>query len=628
MLSVLSFVPMMLVSAPLEWRCWPDLYQDGYSCDCGCGVVDPDCRFDEPDALLDFAACTTNYCGADQVPLQGAPGLCAPNTCGDGFVSKGESCDDGDGEGCDDQCLFVTPGYRCSALGGGCSQPVCGDRTVDRDRGESCDDGNDDAGDGCDQCAAEVGWVCRLFGACTPTFCGDQLIEFDWDTQTGENCEDFNNVAGDGCDEHCRSEPGWICNWEGCRPVVCGDGIVARGDFGSGETCDDRNTEPGDGCDGQCQIEPGWYCDDFSGCIEVRCGDLTISPGEMCDDGNTDDGDGCGSFCQTEPGWTCRYTPGACTRVECGNGLIESDDTGSYFEQCDDANVADGDGCSAFCQREPGYACFDDGTCRLIVCGDGYVDNEFGGGGPGPRPVDGAADKVIIGPGDPGEGGPKSETCDDRNVEAGDGCDAECHVEDGWFCKVPGEACVHPECGDGKVEGNEQCDDHDTDDGDGCSSACAREAGYVCKVAGEACEPLPTPWLCSQYVYGAGDGCDCGCGATDPDCPTPADLGDCQYNHCLEDAPWPTAADPSQCGTVAPPVEEDPEVVEPEPEVEEAGPEVTEVEDIAEEVAETEAVAEAEVVRPTKSDDGCAGGAGLEWLGLLGLTAGLRRRRG
>jgi|GEM_PF-4369879 len=635
MLTVFATLPLLFVSAPTEWQCYPDLYADGQSCDCGCGTVDPDCGYEGGAALQDFAACNNNFCPFGQVPLQGAPGACVANNCGDGFVAKGESCDDGDGPGCDETCTIIADGYRCSGLGAGCGVPRCGDGAVDANLGERCDDGNEVDGDGCNiACQPEPGYVCRIFGGCFPTLCGDGVIDFDWETQTGESCEDGNVLPGDGCDALCKTEPGWACRWDGCSQVVCGDGVVVRGDFGDGEQCDDGDTDNGDGCNEQCQVELGWSCDDFLGCTQVICGDLFISPGEMCDDGNVDGGDGCDSNCQSEPGWSCGYVPGECQQVTCGDNIVQNDDVGSIYEQCDDGNVVAGDGCDMSCQIEGGYACNERGECHQIVCGDGILDGQGGffpggpGGGPKkqPQPID------PIDPGGPGKPpGPGGEThdeqCDDGNIVAGDGCNDVCAPEDGWICDVAGQACVKPVCSDGKVEGSESCDDGNDLSGDGCTSGCKREGGYVCRNPGQPCEAMPTAWVCSPFVYGTGDGCDCGCGYVDPDCATPGNINDCAFNHCLEEAPYPSSSDPSQCGTEPPPIEVGPEPVEA-VEVIELEPEVGPVEEVEVEVSPE--VVESEPAPPKAADNGCgAGGAEVAGLwALLGLGAlAVRRRR-
>lgn len=623
-----TIIASLLLGAPAEWHCYEGLYADGFSCDCGCGIVDPDCG-DQP---VDRARCTNNFCPVGKVPLAGSPAVCVDNLCGDGFVGKPEACDDGAGEGCSDDCMTIQPGYRCSGLGGGCGIPRCGDGTTDFDRGERCDDGNEDAGDGCDKCQPEAGWVCRNFQGCYLTFCGDGMVDFDWETQSGETCEDGGALPGDGCDEHCRTEPGWVCRYDGCTPTVCGDGIVARGDFGGGEQCDDKGTKNGDGCDEFCQIEPGWYCDDFQGCFQVVCGDGNLVPGlEACDDSNQKNGDGCNEFCQPEPGWNCYWQAGACHQVVCGDNVMEGDQTGSVYEQCDDGNTDSDDGCSSSCMAEPGWICDFQG-CHKVVCGDGFLDPQGGGKGPPPK---GGPKKVIIPPDGGGDtGGP--EQCDDGNTDAGDGCDQGCQLEPGWICEVPGTACVRPVCGDSSVDGQETCDDGNTDTGDGCDEGCAREPDWVCREPGHPCEKMPTAWVCSLFIYGANDGCDCGCGAVDPDCAKPLTVEACQYNHCLEGKPYPDLEDPTVCGDVPPPVvEPDPEpqpevspepTPEPEPELgpepqPEAPVETIEPSDAGAEVAEVE-------VTSGKSDDGCAGGSAAPLvLVLAALPLMLRRSR-
>lgn len=106
----------------------------------------------------------------------------------------------------------------------------------------------------------------------------------------------------------------------------------------------------------------------------------------------------------------------------CGNGQIDRN------EQCDDGNKTRGDGCSALCQLEPGFACPQIGqSClELYPCGNGVVDGK--------------------------------NACDDGNQTSGDGCDATCAmIEPGWQCHVPGRPCV-PFCGDGVITGGEECD--------------------------------------------------------------------------------------------------------------------------------------------------------------------------
>ena len=109
----------------------------------------------------------------------------------------------------------------------------------------------------------------------------------------------------------------------------------------------------------------------------------------------------------------------------CGNGQLQ------LGEACDDGNQADGDGCSASCERE--------------ICGDG----------------------AQVG----------AEACDDGNLEDDDGCSATCQVE---------------RCGDGIVQANEACDDGNDVQTDACLNDCtAARCGdgfvRVCDPAVEDC---------------------------------------------------------------------------------------------------------------------------------------------
>jgi cysteine-rich repeat protein len=117
-------------------------------------------------------------------------------------------------------------------------------------------------------------------------------------------------------------------------------------------------------------------CD--AGAVEVGCGNLNVDSGEECDDGNVANGDGCSSTCQTEGG---------------GGGGACGDNTIDAGEQCDDGNTLAGDGCSATCTNEGTPACGDD----VLQSG---------------------------------------EECDDGNTVSGDGCSATCEDEDGGGCSL------------------------------------------------------------------------------------------------------------------------------------------------------------------------------------------------
>ncbi len=98
------------------------------------------------------------------------------------------------------------------------------------------------------------------------------------------------------------------------------------------------------------------------------CGSGVLEAGEDCDDGNTADGDGCSAVCTIEQGYACTGDPSACTPI-CGDGLA----VGS--ERCDEgaANGTATSCCSASCTFAPdGSACAtDQDQCTDDVCGNG-----------------------------------------------------------------------------------------------------------------------------------------------------------------------------------------------------------------------------------------------------------------
>jgi cysteine-rich repeat protein len=96
---------------------------------------------------------------------------------------------------------------------------------------------------------------------------------------------------------------------------------------------------------------------------------------------------------------------------------------------------------------------------------------------------------------------------------SGDGCDASCHVEDGFACNggsmTATSICAQIVCGDGIRLGAEVCDDGNALDGDGCDSSCQTEAGFECTggshLAADTCSPK-----CGDGVNLGDEACDDG----------------------------------------------------------------------------------------------------------------------
>ncbi|MDP7039847.1 MAG: myxococcus cysteine-rich repeat containing protein [Myxococcota bacterium] len=140
-------------------------------------------------------------------------GSCIENTCktlscGDGYISDGEECDDGntkDNDGCSAQCIT--------------EEAICGNAIVEED--EICDDGYSDACGSCNVDCSAVG-----IGAS----CGDgihcaEVEECDDGNTDTEKC-DYGQETCTVCDALCRSIPGATAN--------CGDGFFTS----THEECD------------------------------------------------------------------------------------------------------------------------------------------------------------------------------------------------------------------------------------------------------------------------------------------------------------------------------------------------------------------------------------------------------
>lgn len=88
------------------------------------------------------------------------------------------------------------------------------------------------------------------------------------------------------------------------------------------------------------------------------------------------------------------------------------------------------------------------------------------------------------------------EDCDDGNNLDGDGCSANCTVEEG-----------QPYCGDGMLDAGEECDDGNNTDGDGCSANCTIEP--PAPFCGDG--TLDDGEECDDGNAADGDGCSANC---------------------------------------------------------------------------------------------------------------------
>jgi large repetitive protein len=122
-----------------------------------------------------------------------------------------------------------------------------------------------------------------------------------------------------------------------------------------------------------------------------------------------------------------------------------------------------------------------------------------------------------------------NETCDDRNPNPGDGCDATCNIEPGFTCSNTPSICRDiDECADGTLT----CGENATCDNTPGSAACTCDEGY--HGDGQTCETL-----CGDGIQNGAEACDDG---------NTADLDGCSAT-CVVEPPLPP--EESGCGCVA-----------------------------------------------------------------------------
>ncbi len=409
--------------------------------------------------------------------------------CGDGIKRDDEQCDNGKANigsygGCNDDCTLAN---------------YCGDG-IPLAPFEKCDKGTANVAPGVystngqDLCTTSCQWA---------DYCGDGI------PNGSEEC-DYGTLANKGnyggCKSNCKLAPycgdshidtsfGEVCDngsantintYGTCNSVsctwnaICGDGIV-----NGSEECDEGidinvgGTGSYDGCNANC-TKTGI----------ARCGDGKLqSLYEECDDGNNRNGDGCNDKCIIENGWECTDHDGEisiCNAETCGNGRMDSG------EECDDAMMPT---MCLGCVAKNGF------VCKLSVppCPTAGTGNDCT-----------AQNKTCIAISDMyGDGIVQEdfEACDDGNNVAGDGC-YNGQIERGYICPDAGKRCVAAACGDGIRAYGEECDDGNTADNDGCSARCKLEDGYRCKVI-----PNDKTQCCYNYTATSGSAItakDCG----------------------------------------------------------------------------------------------------------------------
>lgn len=295
--------------------------------------------------------------------------------------------------------------------------------------------------------------------------------------------------AADSCSVSGQRLSGFDYAWNWVDPILDEDidnnPTTRVADWLSGSLVDTDPMSVAEGCTQSC-VAAG------SQPYAAICGDgfLDVASGEECEDGNVAGGDGCSASCLRE---------GAGSFGSCGNGVVERMASGAG-EDCDDGNVLSSDGCSSVCLAEgsgtvdatcgngdvavlttsglAGEECDDGNALR----GDGCSAECLNEGSPTLASVGGAvcSNGVMEMP---------AENCDDGNTLSGDGCSLNCLLE--------GSAAVYGSvCGDGTIGVGEACDDSNATGGDGCTAKCLLEGSSL---------SYSTPSFCGDGVTGVGE---------------------------------------------------------------------------------------------------------------------------
>ncbi|MCB9739246.1 MAG: hypothetical protein H6747_08255 [Deltaproteobacteria bacterium] len=458
-LQVCSEAGTCVSAVPAGWTCAPTSYGALDGCDCGCGVVDPDCKVAGQPVL---GCGVGGSCNADGTCKACAPS-CTDKMCGD--------------DGCGGSCGSCTTGSKTACSGGQCVDP-CSPKPL------ACTTavcGSDGCGGTCGSCASYE--TCEN-GACNalplPEAATSCVAKCGTVATSGCSCADTCKDNGNCCADYAQ-----ICS---CKPNC------------TGKTCGD------DGCGGSCGT-----CD-ASAPYCSAAGTCTSTCAKQCDGKSCGD-DGCGGTCGTcGAGSTCAWSNQCVpndwfcavayyqdgTACDCGCGAPDPD--------CVDAKAL------TFGCPSKADACGTDGICKVSfcaansACSGGWCKGAYAAGGGVYKGVCAAANGSAKGPGEPckSDGECSTELCLNDKCRLLCQSDAACPgeqqclalpVQQGASSAILGYAGVCVQVA-------------------GSGAPCASQKS--CTTAGEVCTALLDPktfgpaYRCTPGTQGGGKSCGAG----------------------------------------------------------------------------------------------------------------------
>ena len=358
------------------WTCAFESYGGSDGCDCGCGVLDPDCGCD---VTVDAdCGCTGARCFHDSCTVchdeDGRPYACAAAEAGWDEDTTDTSPGSLDVSQCDSLRFDADDGCDCGCGG---VDPDCGD--------DGCADWGCTPDSACKRCTDGFGEVIGCADADDASAWGDN------------NCDLASYGTDDGCDCGCGA-PDPDCDGDGSvndeytdTCDVCHDGTLNGFDACPDWDGDCSDTQIGDGqCDCGCElVDPDCRVLERASCTEPGC-ELTTC--QQCNE------DGSRMACGGE--WTSDLFESACAvssfdldgLCDCGCGVADPDcgDDGGCTEKgcsapkcdvchdgylltqclrwyCDEDRFGSDDGCDCGCGA-PDPDCEDGGGCTQVGC--------------------------------------------------------------------------------------------------------------------------------------------------------------------------------------------------------------------------------------------------------------------